>query len=51
MIPAARPAVQPRAVQQLRLTVWLLGSAGTHGVVLVRQDEATHPGTFIGPVG
>jgi Protein of unknown function (DUF4232) len=25
--------------------------AWPHGVVLVRQDEATHPGTFIGPVG
>jgi hypothetical protein len=21
------------------------------GVVLIRQDEATHPGTYIGPVG
>jgi len=41
----ARAYVTPPDETAYRTLAW------PAGVVLVRQDEATHPGTFIGPVG
>jgi Protein of unknown function (DUF4232) len=41
----ARAYVTPPDETTYRTLAW------PPGVVLVRQDEATHPGTFIGPVG
>jgi hypothetical protein len=41
----ARAFVTPPDETTYRTLAW------PPGVILVRQDEATHPGTFIGPVG
>jgi len=62
MLPAARPAVWPRLFSSSGTSpptrVYVTPPDETtyrtlawpHGMVLVRQDEATRPGTFIGPV-